>query len=86
MSIFIKSTTPGMTWAITDTKRRGIVGASALEGKYAEEPGYGSSFEFIPFQDRAMDYTGTATRATAKTKAEAIEAIKAKLQAAGWID
>ena len=81
--IYIPSTTPGMTWSLFDTKHRGIVGAAAWEGRYTQDDM--ECFEFVPFQDRAMQYTGTDKRATDKSKAAAIAALTVKLREQGWI-
>lgn len=81
--IYIPSTTPGKTWNITAGKdnyrREHAVGAYATEGELED-----GAFTFTVFQDRTMKHSVPGI-ATAKNIALAVEGIKAKLKAAGFI-
>lgn len=83
-SIYIPSTTAGKAWNISAGKdnycRERAVRAYATEGELKDD----GTFTFVVFQDRTMKHSVPGI-ATAKNVALAVEGIKAKLKAAGFI-
>lgn len=71
---YIKSTTPGHTWALMVYRgSRGVV-AAATEGRPTD-----GGWETIIFQDRSVNIPVAAKRLTAKVQAEAMAALVQKL-------
>lgn len=83
---YLPSSTPGKHWQVyvgTTKSRAGFVTGNASHGVYKDDDHGFSSFTTVLFQDAYLTAETTHKRATAKAKADALAAIKAKLKAEG---
>lgn len=83
-SLYLPSTTPGLTWSLSVFKTQGkqIIGF-AIEGKRTDGAGY-SGFEFAMAQSRKYRITLPALRLTEKVEREGLALLVNKMVAGGY--